>query len=233
MLKEYEYLSVSNMHLLKTSSRFFLDGVTYSFSRLVDALQAYDAHVIETKGNMAHHSELNRPDEILGHRLDQTRTNQEFINDTEDYSKDYSLDYFGVSFHRQTKMYEAYIYYQKGSGGIGTKRSVGSYMLASDAALARDICSLELGISSPSNFPQETDYNEARTKELEERGVEVAKMEVDKYLTSKVQKVISTVAEEGVQEEPTEDDSEEEPEFSHDFDVEQRYAFSKIVLLVS
>lgn len=181
---------------------------------------------------MASPSELNRPDEILGERLDHIRTYPESINQT----KDYSLNYIGVSFHRQTKMYESYIYYQKetDSGSMGTKRSVGSYTLASDAALARDICSLELGISSPSNFPREADYNEARTRELEERGIEVVRIEVDTYLASNVQKVIATVAEDQELKEPTEDDSDEESEFSNNvIDVEQRYASSPLDITIS
>ncbi|KAL3802551.1 hypothetical protein ACHAWO_002957 [Cyclotella atomus] len=41
------------------------DGKNYRFSKLVDALRAYDAHVIAQLGVIAHPSELNLPDEVL------------------------------------------------------------------------------------------------------------------------------------------------------------------------
>ena len=43
----------------------YQDGETYSFSRLVDALRAYDAHIIKKKGDAVNQSDLNQPDVIL------------------------------------------------------------------------------------------------------------------------------------------------------------------------
>jgi hypothetical protein len=58
---------------LKTPSNFNwpltslgdVDGATYAFSRLSDALRAYDEHVIVKKGDAVNPSELNLPDEII------------------------------------------------------------------------------------------------------------------------------------------------------------------------
>jgi hypothetical protein len=66
-------------------------------------------------------SELNQPDEILRAELGEEITNS-LSNLNE--NTDYSLNYIGVSLHRQSKKYEAFIYYQKESS-IGRKRSLG------------------------------------------------------------------------------------------------------------
>lgn len=97
-----------------------LDGNSYSFSRLVDALRAYDAYILKKKGKQVSPSELNQPDEILRAELGRIPISLSKPNE----STDYSLNYIGVSFHRQSKTYEAYIYYQKESS-IGRKRSLG------------------------------------------------------------------------------------------------------------
>jgi hypothetical protein len=86
----------------------------------VDALRAYDAYILEKKGKEVNPSELNQPDEILRAELGETAISSSKLNE----STDYSLNYIGVSFHRQSKNYEAYIYYQKESS-IGRKRSLG------------------------------------------------------------------------------------------------------------
>lgn len=107
--------------------------------------------------------------------------------------RDYSVAYTGVSFRRKFKDYEAHIYYQK-SSSIGKKQSVGRYTLACDAALARDVCAQQLGITfPPNNFATEIDYNTARDRELEQRKINLPQREVMTHLSSKVSMAINVV----------------------------------------
>lgn len=91
------------------------------------------------------------------------------------------------------------------------------YILAADAALARDVCSDQLGISSPSNFPQQAEYDNARANEIKERGMEVSSEEVMSYLNDMVRKVVSTVAEKE-EDDLSEASSDEEFDVDGDFD---------------
>lgn len=137
-------------------------------------------------------------------------------------TQDYSLNYTGVSFHRQSKYYEAYIYYQKNSSN-GRKRSVGRYQLAADAALARDKCSDQLGITSRSNFADENAYNIARIKELTERGITVASnSKILECMSSNVNRAVSAVAENEDDDHSSKTNSEDESDFDNDLDSSHR-----------
>lgn len=94
--------------------------------------------------------------------------------------------------------------------------------MAADAALARDVCCLQLDISAPQNFEQETNYIDARKKEMEERQISVASQEeVMVYLDDKVKSVVSAVACND-EDEVNEATSEEDFHLNYD-NAEKRY----------
>jgi hypothetical protein len=71
------------------------------------------------------------------------------------------------------------------------RKDIGRYVLAADGAYARDSCLRQLDESCTLNFANVSDYNAARTKELQEKGLTVAKQEVEAYMESKVNSVLS------------------------------------------
>lgn len=68
---------------------------------------------------------------------------------------------------------------------------IGFYVLAADGAYARDLCLRQLDETCTLNFANVSDYNDARRKELQEKGLTVAKQEVEAYMESKVNSVLS------------------------------------------
>jgi hypothetical protein len=106
--------------------------------------------------------------------------------------------------------------------------------LAADAALSRDVCADQLGlVDSPSNFSEQAEYEEARAKELEERGITVDSEEVMSYLNGRVRSVVSTVADrenDDLSEASSDEASSDEASSDEEFDVldnsDKRYAYT-------
>jgi hypothetical protein len=97
----------------------------------------------------------------------------------------YSSSYEGVYLDNQKPKFIAYIKLNK-------KHHQGSYLLAADLAQAHGKCAHQLGISSSIKFKRSvSEYSNARENESAERGISVARSEVQAYLTLKVNNVVS------------------------------------------
>ena len=94
-------------------------------------------------------------------------------------------NYNGVSFDKSHGNYKACVQVEKKHSYLGR------YVLAADAAHAHDECVRQLGLSTSINFSSLTEYNSARKEESKERNVNVPSSEIQSYLTSKVNNVVS------------------------------------------
>jgi hypothetical protein len=195
----------------------WLDGDKYSFARLFDALRAYDNSVLAKRGKNVKPSELNLPNgtgrETRSRYGNPWKPEHYFVpvdfntalylllllyfaryTSTKSHLPEANYNnhsathnYTCVSFDKRTGKYEAYVQVEK-------KRSLGRYLLAADAALAHDQCARCLGISSAMNFPSLIEYSNVRKKESKERNINVPRSEIQSYLRSKVNNVVSAVA---------------------------------------
>ena len=101
------------------------------------------------------------------------------------------------------------------------------------------MCAQQLGISfPPNNFAEEMDYNVARDKELEQRGIDLPKQDVLTQLTLEVNLAIKAVADnEKCQHKETSSDEGSESAFEVDEELvedgNKRYAYNSERLLVN
>ena len=104
----------------------------------------------------------------------------------------YSTVYRGVHYSKQDGKCQASLH------ANNKKHYLGVYRLAADAAWAHDLCLQHLCMPSKEpNFKTIAQYCTARRQEAKDRDVHVTRSEIQEYLTSKVNDVVSAVVQQG------------------------------------
>jgi hypothetical protein len=106
----------------------------------------------------------------------------------------------GVTFNKSNNKYYSYLYKSFTSGK--KNHYLGSYMLENDAAWAIDECLRQLGLPAV-NFANSSEYSKARRQEVEERGIDLPRSEVQEYIAEKVCVVVSGMIQNEVSPQPS------------------------------
>lgn len=98
-----------------------------------------------------------------------------------------------MSFEKSTGKYEAYVHLLSAATSARKKHRLGTFILAADAALARDKCLEHMRDHDKMTFASEADYDAAREQESKDRCIEAPpKQDVVAYLMSTTNKIVSS-----------------------------------------
>lgn len=151
-----------------------MNGGEQSFALLSDALKAYDVAIIHAKGKETKESEINLPED-WGSLF--PNANARGAGPVRSFN--------GVWFEKSKSKYRSLIRHNKESVHISY------FTLRTDAAFAFDEVARALKTGSKCNFSSKVDYEKARSRECQERGIASGNAEILKLIELKVKECVS------------------------------------------